>query len=454
MAGRLLAEKFAEFAASLKFSQIPKEVVDEAKRRVLDTLGVSVGAFNAPPSVIARKVAARFPARDGASVILEKVKTTPDWAAFVNGVMARYLDFNDTYLSKEALHPSDIIPALVAACEITGTGGKRLVEGIVAGYEAVCRLADAASIRDRGWDHVAYIAIGASVGAGKVMGLDEEKLTHAINIATVASAALRQTRAGELSMWKGCAAANAARHGLFASLLARQGMTGPSPIFEGEMGFWKQVSGEFTIEELGEKRYKILETSIKNWPVEYHSMSAVEAALRLREKINGKVDEIEFIKVETFTVSHKIIVKDPEKWNPRTRETADHSLPYITARALLDGFIWIESFKNDKIMAEDVRGLMRNMTIEVNPEYDNLYPEAVPNKLVVKLRDGRLYEEEVIYPKGHYRNPLTDEELHSKFMKLASKPLGRKRAEQVIKLVQELEKIKQITRLTRLLSKR
>ena len=448
----LLANKIAEFTTSLKFPQLPSDVVNETKRRVLDTLGVSLAAYDAPPARIARKTASQFPTRGGTTVILEKFKTTPDWSAFVNGVMARYLDFNDTYLSKEALHPSDIIPALLAAAEVSNSNGKRLIEGIVAGYEVICRLSDAASIRERGWDHVAYIAIGTAVGAGKVMNLNQEKLFHAINIATVASAALRQTRAGELSMWKGCAAANAARHGLFSALLAKQGMTGPSPIFEGEMGFWKQVSGEFTIEELG-RGYKILETSIKNWPVEYHSMSAVEAALKLREQINNKIDDIESIKVETFTVSHRIIVKDPEKWDPKTRETADHSLPYITARALLDGFIWIESFSQDKILAEDVRELMRKMTIEVNPTYDELYPRAVPNKIIVKLKDGTTHEQEVIYPKGHYKNPLTDQELNRKFLKLATKRIERQKADKLIKLISNLENVKQITQLTKILAK-
>jgi len=456
MVAKYLAERFAEYVVSLKYSKLPKEVINEVKRRVLDTIGVAVAAYNSPPASIARKTAAKYPTRQGATVFMERFKTTPDWAAFVNGIMARYLDFNDTYLSKEALHPSDSIPALLAAAEITQANGRRLIEGIVAAYEIICRLADAASIRERGWDHVAYIAIGTAAGAGKILGLEEKRLTQAINIATVAGMAMRQTRAGELSMWKGCAAANAARHGLFSAMLAANKMTGPAPIFEGEMGFWKQVSGEFRIEKLGGEDgegYKIMETSIKNWPVEYHSMSAVDAAIKLHDTLGEKITSIKEITVKTFTVSYKIIVKDPEKWRPETRETADHSLPYITARTLLDGKIWIESFTDQKIKAEDVRNLMGKIKIEVEPKYDELYPKAVPNKITITTETGETHQEEVIYPKGHYKNPLTDQELKQKFTKLTTKSLGRKKTEQIIKQIQDLEKIKQITDLTRILAK-
>ena len=422
MSGKSIARSIAEWVNSLSYSDIPGEVVEEVKKRFVDSVGVAVGAYYEEPVTIARRVAAST----SGSRLATQIWGTPVWgsidtAAFANGCAVRYFDFNDTYLSKEALHPSDAIPAIVAAAEAVDADGKRLVEAIVAAYEVIGRLADSYSVRSRGWDHTVYIGIGAAAGVGKVLGLDSDKLEQAINIAVTTGLALRQTRAGEISMWKGCAASHAARNGLFSALLAWQGMTGPSPVFEGKFGFFKVAlcGDEFEMAPLGEGGFKVMETSIKYWPVEYHSMSAVEAALRARSELGDvRPEDIEKVEVETFTVSYKIIVEDPEKWDPKTRETADHSLPYIVAAALLDGKVWLDTFKPERYLAEDVRKVMKRMKIEVNPRYDELYPEAVGNKVKVATKDGRIVEAESLYPPGHFKNPLDRRGVEEKFNKL------------------------------------
>src|SRR3989454_133605 len=205
-----------------------------------------------------------------------------------NGCLVRYLDFNDTYLSKEPAHPSDNVPAAFAVAEADGANGRDLITAIALAYEVQCRLCDAASLRARGWDHVTYGAFSSALAAAKLMKLDVERTRHTVNIAGVAGAALRQSRVGDLSHWKGCAFANVARHGVFAALLAREGMTGPAPIFEGENGFEKLVSGplnDFKLPTadygLPREDFMILKTSIKFWPAEYHGQSAIEAALNL-----------------------------------------------------------------------------------------------------------------------------------------------------------------------------
>ena len=165
-----------------------------------------------------------------------------------------------------------------------------------------------------------------------------------------------------------------------------------------------------------------METSIKYWPVEYHSMSAVEAALRIREKAGEiKPDDIDSVEVRTFTVSYRIIVEDPEKWDPKTRETADHSLPYIVAAALLDGKIWLDTFKPERFLAQDVRKVMRRMRIEVDPKYDEIYPTGIANRITVRLKDGRVFDEESIYPPGHFKNPLDRSGVERKFNALLEK---------------------------------
>src|SRR5947207_3694468 len=238
-----LAHQFADYACALRFEDLSKEVVHEVKRRVIDSLGCALGAWKEEPFVIARRVAGDFSAKHGSTIFGTDHKAPPDWAAFANGCGIRYFDFNDTYLSKEPAHPSDNISAALAVAESVGVGGCELITAIALAYEGQGRLCDAASIRARGWDHVTYGAFSTALASARVMKLDAERTRHAVNIAGVASAALRQSRVGELSHWKGCAFANAARHAVFAALLAREGMTGPAPIFEGDKGFEKLVSG-------------------------------------------------------------------------------------------------------------------------------------------------------------------------------------------------------------------
>jgi 2-methylcitrate dehydratase len=411
----MLARKIAEYANSVSYEDLDFDVIKEAERRIVDSIGVSFAALDATPVRIARSMATSSESKDQASVLGSRTKTSAELAAFANGSAVRYLDFNDTYLSKEAIHPSDNIPALLAVAETEGRSGKDAILGIVLAYDVACALADASSIRDRGWDHVTYIAISSAVGAGRIMLLNVEQLVQAINLAATPNVALRQTRAGELSMWKGCAAANATRNGVFAALLAKHGMTGPSPVFEGEKGFFKQVSGEFEIDLGGPHR--LPKTHVKNYPVEYHSMSAVDAVLEIKRKVAS--DDVKELDIDTFTVGWQIIAKDPEKWRPKTKETADHSLLYIVDRAFVDGYIWLDSYDATKIQDEDVTRLLKVTKVRVNPSYDLLYPDAVPSRVTARFKDGT-ESAEVVYPKGHYKNPLTDEEIESKYLRLGA----------------------------------
>src|SRR5436853_2715790 len=241
MATKTLAHRLAEYACALRFEDLSKDVVHEVKRRVIDSLGCALGAWNEEPCAIARKVVSHFTAKDGATVIGTDHIAPPDWAAFANGCCIRYFDYNDTYLSKEPAHPSDNFSAVFAVGESVGATGGELIAAAALAYEVQCRLCDVASIRARGWDHPTYGAFSTALAAAKLMRLDPERTRHAINIAGVHCAAFRQARVGELSDWKGVAFANAARLGVYAALLARAGMTGPAPIFEGAMGFEKEL---------------------------------------------------------------------------------------------------------------------------------------------------------------------------------------------------------------------
>ena len=452
-----LAMKIASYIDQLEYELIDEKTREEIKKRILDSIGVAIAAYNAPPVKAARSIARRAAPASGSSgsyIWGDGVKTIPSYAALANGIAVRYLDFNDTYLSKEAMHPSDMIPALIAVGEDYGLNGKDLIMGIAVAYEIAARLGDAFSVRSIGVDHVTYIAIGTAAGISKLLDLPIEKTYNAINLAVNESVSLRQTRAGTLSMWKGSTAAFSSMKGLVLSLLASEGVTGPSPVFEGEFGFFNVISKtSFDIENFGgvkNEEFRVLRTSIKNWPVEYHAMSAVEAALKLREKIKS-LSEIELIEIETFTVSYKIIVKDPDKWDPKTRETADHSLPYIVARALIDGYIWIDSFSDEKVLADDVRSIMGKMKVMINSQFDEIYPEGIPNRIRIYVREGEMYEETVTYPKGHFRNPMKREDVEQKFYRCVGDAIDENDAKEITRIIWNLETLDSISKLTELL---
>src|SRR6266446_5014184 len=380
---KTLAEQLADYAVGLKFEDLPAPVVREVKRRVIDSVGCALGAWNAEPCGVARRVASAFSAGRGATLLGTRHRAPPDWAAFANGCLVRYLDYNDTYLSKEPAHPSDNIPAALAVAEAENASGVEFIVAIALAYEVQCRLCDTASLRARGWDHVTYGAFSTALAAARLMRLDVERTRHAVGIAGVASAALRQSRVGELSHWKGCAFANAARHGVFAALLAREGMTGPAPIFEGEKGFQALVSGplEARVGEWGRSRggdFMILNTCIKFWPAEYHSQSAIEAALRLRSQV-GDMAQIESVRVESHDAAADIIGSEPEKWRPTSRETADHSLPYIVAVALVDGEVTAKQFEPARIAEPALLALVQRVKVQRHAELSASYPQAAGN---------------------------------------------------------------------------
>jgi len=452
-----LAHRLAEFACSLNFEDLSPEVVHEVKRRVIDSFGCALGAWHEEPCVIARKVASDFSAKNGGTIIGTDHQAPPDWAAFATGCCIRYFDYNDTYLSKEPAHPSDNIAAALAVAESVGANGRELITAIALAYEVQCRLCDAASIRARGWDHPTYGAFSTALAAARLMKLDLEKTRHAVNIAGVNCAAFRQARVGELSHWKGVAFANAARHGVYAALLARAGMTGPAPIFEGAMGFEKELG--ISLGQVGDVFDKtkeamtgggpasmILKTSIKYWPAEYHSQSAIEAALFLRKEI-GDPAQIQSVRIESHDASVDIIGSEPEKWKPETRETADHSLPYITAIALIDGEVTEKQFQPERFTDPTIWKFLEEVTVQRNDELSALYATAVANIVHVTLRDGRVLTKRVDYPLGNALNPVSDSQLEGKFNALVVPEVGEEGARKILAAGWKLDEAKNPTEL-------
>jgi 2-methylcitrate dehydratase len=445
-----LANRLAEYAARLRFEDLPGPVVHDAKRRFIDSFATAVGAMDADAFAIARRCALRVQGEPGAS-LLGGGRSSAEWATFVNGLLIRYLDYNDTYLSLEPAHPSDNLAAVMAAAELAGAGGRELITAAVLAYEIQCRLCDAASLRRHGWDHVTYGALSTAAAACKLLRLDAARTTHALGIAGVCNTALRQTRSGELSMWKGCAFANAARNGVFAALLAAEGMTGPAPIFEGDLGFMKLLTRPFELAALGGEGqpFMMTQTYIKFWPAEYHSQSAIDAALQLRPEV-GDVRNVTAIDIHSFDAAVDIIGKDPEKWRPKTRETADHSLPYCTAVALADGDVTLAQFAPQRFTDPALLELVAKVKVHRDAGLSARYPRGIPNRLTVTLADGRRLVREVEFPRGHAKNPMTDAEVEKKFRTLVEPRYGKERADRALSACWKLEQLKAAGELVRL----
>jgi 2-methylcitrate dehydratase len=458
-----LAQRMADYAGRLTFESLPAEVVHEAKRVVIDSLGVALGAWREEPCRIARDLANHYAARRefGATVLGTNHHAPPDWAAFANGICVRYFDYNDTYLSKEPAHPSDNITACLAAAELAGKGGRDLITAIVLAYEVQCRLCDAASIRARGWDHPTYGAFSTALAASYLLDLDHKRTVHALGITGTNAAQMRQTRAGELSHWKGVAFAHAARHGVFSAVLAQHGMTGPAPIFEGVMGFEKQVSGPLDDlegpfaaspqEQKGGGDFMIRRSFIKNWPAEYHSQSALAAAQRIREQIGGDMSRVDRILCRTHKASYEIIGSEPEKWRPEARETADHSLPYMVAAMLVDGDVTDATFERSRFTDAELLKVVDKVKVVDDPEMTALYPEHIANIVTVTTTDGRETSERVDDAPGHVHNRLSDEGLLAKYHKLADPVIGEPRATQVADWVMSLDEHERASELMPLL---
>jgi 2-methylcitrate dehydratase len=450
----------AGYASGVVAEDLPEATAHEVKRRILDSIGVAMAGLDGDAPAAARAYAAELPDRNGATIWGSQLRVSPEVAGFANGVAVRYLDFNDTYLSREPLHPSDAIAPLMAVAELRERPANDLLAAIATAYEVSVTLCDSASLRTHGWDHVNYLGIGVACAAGQLLRLPVEGIEHAVSIATVPHAAMRETRAGELSMWKGAAAANAARNAVFATLLAEKGMTGPARPFDGEMAFVRQLlDGEgFDDDVLSRLEAeapprRILDTHVKFWPVEYHAQSAVDAALQFPEGFLRDADRVESIEIDTFDAAYQIIAKDPEKWDPKTRETADHSLQYIVVAALLDGEVTSRTFQPERFRdSRTLDVLKERVTVREDPELSDGYPEGIPNRITVTTTAGEREVREVRHPRGHARNPMTDEEVVAKYRKNVEGRLDAEGASAIERLVWDLEREGGLRALTRALA--
>ncbi len=436
-----VAETLARYAASLRYEDIPPDVVREAKRSLIDTIGCGLGGFGAEPSQIANKLAAGVSAVHGATVMCSGVKTSPDLAAFANGVMIRYLDFNDGYLSLGGGHPSDTIASVLSTAELTGRSGRDLVTGIVMAYEVFCRVSDVFDNRATGIDYATVIGLAATAGAGRMMALTPAQLVHAIDLYVVGNVALNQTRAGALSNWKGCAAGEASRKAIFAAQLAQNGMTGPNQVFEGRDGFFNRINRKpFRLPKFGGngEPFGIMHSFTKRFALGQYSQTVAQAAVEARALFTD-VSEIEQVNIAVARVAIGVMADSPDKWRPQNHETADHSMPYAAAVALMYGTVEEQHYEDPYLHDPRLLDLVSRVRCLPSDEADRRSKEINLCDFEVVLKSGRRESIRVEYHRGHWKNPMTDAELEEKFRSLARRQLPAAKTDDLLRQLWAVE---------------
>ena len=452
-----IQSRLSGYAAGLRYEELDAETIHAAKVRVIDTLGALIGGFFGEASLIARDVAARMPQPSGATVIGTRLVTAPDVAAFVNGTTARYVEMNDVYHwpGSSGGHPSDVLMPIFGVAESVRASGRDLVLSVVLGYEIYLRMSDA--IRTPGFDCANFCCMGAALGAGRLLGLSPAALAECLSMAVVPNNALNQARTGRLSMWKAVAAGQAGRAGVFAALLAQAGMKGPHAPFEGEAGWCNHVARKsFALETFGgrDTRFRIHDTLIKPRASCATTISSILAAEKAAAGI-AHVDQIEKVTVEVYERAKEGMGTGEHHWNPDSRETADHSIPYVVAASLIDKRLTPSSFGDARLWSPELRALLPKIEVVANDEYTAAY-ERVPvehgTRVTVMLRDGTRAIGEAGGDKGDLSQPKTDAEIEDKFRTLTECVLGAKRVDAALDFLWHLDSAEDVSRIPPLLA--
>ena len=446
------AEQLAAFVVRMTYENLSEEARHQLKIHILDALGCAFGALEGPPTKMLRAQLEDFGGRPLVTLI-GGGKTAPDRAAFYNSALVRYLDYNDSYIAKnETCHPSDNLGAVLAASEYARRNGKEFLTALALAYQVQCRLSDVAPVRAKGFDHTTQGAYAVAAGVSKALGLDQNGVANAVAISGTAYNALRVTRTGSLSNWKGLAYPDTAFGATHAAFLAMRGITGPLEVFEGNKGLMDAITGHFELDWSRENLEAVRRTSVKKYNAEFHSQSVLEGVLELRAAHHVRPEEIESIRIDIFDVAYHIIGggEEGDKQRVRTKEEADHSLPYMVAVALLDGDVSPAQYARERIVREDAQNLLRKVTIQPDETLSKRFPAEMPCHITILLKDGRALDIEKQDYEGFYTRPMSWEKAVAKFERLATPYTNTTQRASIVEMVAHLES-KEVVQLTGLL---
>lgn len=440
-------QKLVNFASSITYASLSDGAIHATKVRMIDSFGCALGAMNAPTVAAARKIASPVTEGRYARVFGTLETVSLEHAALINSAMVRYLDMSDAYLMASTAHPSDNIPAILAIAEAIGATGKDVLLATIISYEAQCRMCEVATFNNNGWDQPVCGAPAIALASAKMLDLSPAQMRDAVAIATVANVALNQTRRGNLSMWKGMAGPDAAREGVYAALLAEAGMTGPENVFEGTDGLYAQTMGTESYDVQIPTSFKgytfaLQQTNVKVYPIRDAIQVPVMTALELGKKVTAK--DIEKLVIHTYRHGYLNWIDQAPFWDPQTRETADHSLPFCLAAALIDGDLDKNSFENERFLEDDVRALMARMSVEFDDEYDKVAPATRPCRLEATTKSGKIINaEHVQTPADILRGPDVAT-VEAKFRKLSSACIEEKRQDLLLEKLWAFDTINHI----------
>lgn len=438
-----MVEQLADFVVDARWEDISPEARAALKVRILDSLGCALGALDARPVALVRAQLEDFGGAGRCSLI-GGGRSPPDRTALYNGALVRYLDFNDSYLAKdETCHPSDNLAPVLAAAEYAGTAGRDFQTALAVAYQVQCRLSEVAPVRAKGFDHTTQGSYAVAAGVAKALGLDAERAANALAIAGTALNALRVTRTGALSHWKGLAYPATAFGATHAAFLAMRGVTGPREVFEGNKGFMETIAGRFEIDWSQEDLEAVRRTILKRYNAEIHSQSAIEGLLELRQELGFLPEDVKRIELEVFDVAYQIIGggEEGDKTIVRTKEEADHSLPYLLAVALLDGEVMPQQYEQDRIVRADVQEVLARVEVRAADDLSRRFPEEHACRLYVHLRDGTILTKHKRDYQGFNTRPMSWEAARLKFDTLARDRAGDELCDRIAEAVQALDEI-------------
>ncbi len=418
-----ISRKMAEFAVALKYEDLPSAVVAEVKRYLYDSIGCAYGSMGTSDVGIMHRILGEMGGAPEATIIGFGDKLPVVNATLLNSLMIRALDYNDIYWKEDPSHPSDIIPAALCTGEKVGADMQAVITAIVLAYEFEQRLCEFAKpgVRERKWHHATLTQFVSPLVAGKMLGLTVDQLVNAIGINGSHNHTIGCPTAGKLTMMKNTVDPMAVQSGVFAALMAQQGYSGTEQVFEGKEGFMDVFGPDWDTslltEGLGDD-YRILQCSMKAFPTEALTHTHLTATLKVICDHDIAPEDIEEVRVTTIARAVDILF-DPQKYRPESRETADHSLPYCLAAAIVDRQITTASFSDAKLKDERIWQVIDRIKGEASVEFEQMFPAKQPSRVVIRTMDGAEHEQYLEYPKGDPREPMTLEDLEQKFNALA-----------------------------------
>jgi 2-methylcitrate dehydratase len=436
-------EALAKYAARASFSDLSAESRRQLPVHILDSLGCCIAALGNGPVIACREQVAEF-GGTGPCALIGGGNANPIYAAFWHTALVRYVDFMDNFLAPtETCHTADNFGPVLTAAEYAGGSGRDLMLGIALAYTVQSRFVDHANFMTRGFDHTAQLAFSLGAACGRLLGMSEHQIAHAIAMAASSDASFAVIRAKPLSQWKGLASSQSAMGSMHTLLLARRGVEGPLQVIEGPLGLDNLLHMRVRIDWDKEGYEGVTESTIKKYNSMIHTQSAVHCMVELVKKDKVDASQVVSIEAEVFQLCYdfaggglygidKVI---------RTKEQADHSLPYLLAVAVLDGEVMPAQFKPERIVRSDVQSLLKRVSVRPSYEYTEQYPHKMPAKITIRLKDGNIIENEVQDYPGLASHPFTWEESVEKFDKLMYGRLDDALSQEIKDAVHEIENI-------------